>query len=382
MGQKTRNPKGCVSIINDANRIRLRWRFQKSRYSLNLFVFSKSNLSQARRIARQIEKDVVHDCFDTSLKKYKPLTNHEPPPVVVIETLVQHFEDWVKNYRNMDCERDIDYNSTRNMLLRWGKFDTSTVVIHLNNESFGATTYNRRLNLLKLFFTWTTKKKVTELNPLEDVSPKKVRRTEKPKRKPFTEEEIKRILDAFKNDTFCSPCSFFKHSHYYPFVYFCFKVGPRNGEAIGLRVSNVDITNNLVHIKEQLARTIKGTNPSARQRKDTKNGKHRVLPLGDDLKDVLVPLLENKNPDDLVFTSPKRLPINDASFQKRILGKILEALCIAPRNLYAARHTFGSRCIEAGLTPVMTAFLMGNSPQTALRNYTHQISLPSHLPKI
>src|SRR5690242_7313413 len=118
MGQKTRNPKGCVSIINDANRLRLRWRFQKKRYSLNLFVFSKANLSQARKIARQIEKDVVHNCFDISLKKYNPLTNHEPPPVVVVKTLVQHFQDWVKNYRNMDCERDIDYNSTRNMLLR------------------------------------------------------------------------------------------------------------------------------------------------------------------------------------------------------------------------------------------------------------------------
>ena len=68
MGQKIRNLKGCVSIINDANPLRFRWRFQKKRYSLNLFVFSKFNLSQARKIARQIEKDIVHSYFDISLK--------------------------------------------------------------------------------------------------------------------------------------------------------------------------------------------------------------------------------------------------------------------------------------------------------------------------
>jgi integrase len=30
----------------------------------------------------------------------------------------------------------------------------------------------------------------------------------------------------------------------------------------------------------------------------------------------------------------------------------------------------------------MTAFLMGNNPETALRNYTHQITIPKELPNI
>jgi integrase len=360
----------------------LRWRFQKKRYSLNLFVFSKSNLLQAKKIARQIEKDIVHNCFDTSLKKYKPLTNHEPPPVVIVKTLVEHFQDWVKNYRNMDCERDIDYNSTRNMLLRWGKFDTSTIVIHLNNELFGARTYNRRLNLLKGFFTWTTKNKITEMNPLEDVLPRKVRQTEKPNRKPFTEDEIKRILEAFRNNTFCPKSSSFKHSHYYPFVFFIFKTGVRNAEAVGLRVQHINAANSQITIKEVLARTLKGTNPSARIRKETKNGKQRALPFTDDLKEVLLPLINGKKPDDLMFTSPNGLAIDDNMFQKRVFSKILKGLNIEHRVLYACRHTFNSRCIQAGINPVTTAFLMGNNPETALRNYTHLLSLPSELPNI
>jgi integrase len=61
---------------------------------------------------------------------------------------------------------------------------------------------------------------------------------------------------------------------------------------------------------------------------------------------------------------------------------VLKELKLEERVLYACRHTFGSRCIHEGLTPVMTAFLMGNNPETALRNYTHLIELPKGLPSI
>jgi integrase len=76
------------------------------------------------------------------------------------------------------------------------------------------------------------------------------------------------------------------------------------------------------------------------------------------------------------------MAIDDRMFQNRVFKIVLKELKIRERDLYACRHTFGSRCIEAGMTPVMTAFLMGNNPETALRNYTHQISLPDSLPKI
>ncbi len=61
MGQK--NAKGSVSIYNASGRIRLRWRCQKKRYSLNLFLFNKANLLQAKKIALQIEHDLLADSF-------------------------------------------------------------------------------------------------------------------------------------------------------------------------------------------------------------------------------------------------------------------------------------------------------------------------------
>jgi len=149
----TKNVQGTVSIESISKRIRLRWRFQKNRYSLNLFHFNKANLLRSKKTALQIENDLATDNFDVSLNRYKPAAMQEKSPTD--KTLVDHFQDWVKNYRNMDCDRDIDYYSTRSMMLRWGSFDSLTLLHHFNNEKFAATTYNRRLTLLKNFFAWS-----------------------------------------------------------------------------------------------------------------------------------------------------------------------------------------------------------------------------------
>jgi integrase len=192
MGQK--NPKGSVSIENAAGRLRLRWRYQSKRYSLNLFSHSKANLLQAKKIACTIENDMVNDSFDCSLIKYG---KNETGVQNEKKSIVEHYEYWVSAYRNMDCDRHVHYHAKRNMMQRWG-------------------------TLLKKFFGWLLKQKVIQINPLEDVQPKKVKKGAKRSRKPFTEEEITKILHAFKNNTCCPTSSRYKHSHYYPVVYFIF----------------------------------------------------------------------------------------------------------------------------------------------------------------
>jgi integrase len=209
-----------------------------------------------------------------------------------------------------------------------------------------------------------------------------VKKTEKQDRIPFTEEEIRLILDAIKNDRFCPSSSRYKHSFYYPFIYFIFKTGVRNAEAVGLRVGSLDFKNKTIIIKEALARTVKGTHAAARVRKETKNGKQRFLPMTDDLEELLKPAIVGKDADDLVFQSFSGGAIDDRMFQRRVFSVVLMELNIPHRVLYACRHTFGSRCIESGINPVMTAFLMGNNAETALRNYTHQINIPKNLPEI
>jgi len=51
------------------------------------------------------------------------------------------------------------------------------------------------------------------------------------------------ILDEINHDRFCPSTSGYKHSFYYPFIYFIFKVWVRNAEAIGLRVGSIEFNN-------------------------------------------------------------------------------------------------------------------------------------------
>ena len=106
MGQK--NSKGSVSVFQNTKRIRLRWRYQQKRYSLNLFYFSKANL-QAKDITLQIEQDMLNGSFDATLQCYKPVAVQEAV-IPLSKTRVGHFVDWMKNYRNKNCERDINCN--------------------------------------------------------------------------------------------------------------------------------------------------------------------------------------------------------------------------------------------------------------------------------
>ena len=374
-----KNQKGTVSVENYKGRIRLRWRYQAKRYSLSLTAYSKQNLYQARILALEIEQDILTNMFDFTLIKYggKDANSNKKS-----KSIVANFEDWVSFYKQMDCEKHTNYNSTRNMLRKWNQVSQNNIVKKLNAETFCSSTYNRRLTILKSFVNWLIEQRVWTFNPLLSVDNKKNKTIKNPNRTPFTEEEIHKILSAFKLNTACSSHSNFKHIHYYPFIYFIFKTGCRPSEAVGLRVSSIDFKNEVITIKEVLARTIKHTSSLHRVRKETKNGKIRSLPLTQDLIDVLKPLIDNKIADDLVFLSPKGKAIDDKNFQARIFRQVLNKLEIPPRVLYACRHTFGSRCIDGGLSPVMTAFLMGNSPEVALKNYTHQIQIPKNLPEI
>lgn len=377
MGHK--NQKGTVSITDYKGRIRLRWRHGGKRYSINLKAYSELNLLHAKKVALQVEQDIVLGTFDSSLSRYTGKDTKDSLPKMNFTEL---FEFWVKNYKQMDCEVHTNYNSTRNMIRKWGRVDSGNILSKFNSQPNLAVTYNRRLTILRTYIDWLVDQQLWDANPLSTVQRKKVKRKMLVERQPFTEEEIGRILQAFRTNEACSKYSNTKHSFYYPFIYFMFKTGVRNAEAIGLRVKHVNLVKKQITIKEVLARTLKSTGSENRVRKSTKNDKERILPLTADLEAVLKPLLTQRSPDSLVFLSPTKKSMDDENFRKRVFFPVLDFLGIRRRVLYACRHTFGSRCIDAGITPVMTAFLMGNNPETALRRYTHQLSIPDALPSV
>ena len=121
-----------------------------------------------------------------------------------------------------DCEKHIDYWAARNMIKRWDIISVNNVVKRLNAEKINERTYNERLSLLRSFYDWLVKYKLESANPFQDLLPRKVNKRINPKRKPFTADEIGKILFAIKNDTFVSKSSRYNHCSLLSISIFCF----------------------------------------------------------------------------------------------------------------------------------------------------------------
>ncbi|WP_142684449.1 tyrosine-type recombinase/integrase [Chitinophaga polysaccharea] len=258
----------------------------------------------------------------------------------------------------------------------------------MNVEKWSVSTYNRRLNMLSAFFTWLKDSGIIASNPLLYVSSRRVNGQEKQQNKknerriPLSEEEIAVFLEAIRLDTHCHKCSPIKHSFYYPFLKFIFLTGVRNAEAVGLKVKHINFDLNTIEISEAFARTNKGTHHAARISKDTKAGNVRYLPMTDELRELLLTQVKGKNPDDFVFPSPKGLSIDDRMLQRRVIKPLLVQLKFGNRDLYVARHCFGTRAVQQGMPLTDVAYLMGHTTiKTAINNYV-DVSKPAvALPK-
>ena len=401
-----RNLKGTVSICKDKNTIRLRWRYKTKRYSLNLFLYNKSNLLRAKKIALAIEDDIARNAFDESLNRYKAIITQfsqkhstedgeshshieETPPKEVSGganfqiSILEDFDRYIAAKSMDPHSEDLSsyYTQTKAMLQKWGDFDPEDAPALLSKERFGPKTFNDRRNCLYKFFSWLVRKRKVQDNPLAEVSTKKRQRNAE-QRKPFTEKEIAMILDALKNDRFRKKCSRYSHAQYYPIVAFMIQTGVRNGEAIGLQVRDVLWQTGEIMICRALARTSKGSNEAARKEKGTKTNNVRFIPMNNFLFDLLKPLCVRKKGTDLVFTNESGRMIDDRMFQRRIFKPLLKELKIQDRDLYACRHTFATRVVQTGIKAHEVAYLMGDNLQTVIANYYHKEKITVVLPSV
>ena len=377
-----KTPKGSVAVENSNNRLRLRWSCEGQRYCLALGLpYSPVNLKPAQKTANQIELDVASGNFDPTLDKYgnKQTTAVRTPKKVNNEHLLPVWDKWVSTLGLSSRTLNGHYRAIRRHIERVNPSLTDTTWYECI-QSLSPTVFNDYLRYLKKCLEWAVVEKLVPENPYTRI---KRRKTTKQIVKPFTTDEITRILNAFKSDQFCPKSSAYKHSHYADFVEFLFLSGVRISEAIGLQVKHVDFERNEVFICSVLARGDKGqTNAANRVRKETKTGNVRHLTMTPRLKEMLQARCDRLKPDELIFPSPNDNSIDDRMFLRRQWKPVLEGLGIEYRRLYVARHTLASMAIEQGFPLTSVAYLLGHADTTMVsRVYGHMINRPS-LPKI
>lgn len=187
----------------------------------------------------------------------------------------------------------------------------------------------------------------------------------KPKEQhPWNITELNTFLLATSN---CRYFPIFKLSSYY---------GMRKGEVLGLRIKDIEIGSEqtkdgyygLIHIRQQVS--LVNNIPTIRSRLKTKSSE-RDLPVTKEVKDLLLPLLENKEDEELLFHTKNNTPISPNNLLRAFKreAKKNNLRCV---TFHSLRHTACTLLRDAGVDVKTAQVILGHAdPTTTLRIYQH-----------
>ncbi|ESA38092.1 site-specific recombinase [Leptolyngbya sp. Heron Island J] len=347
--------KGEVKVNVDKGWLRLRWSYQGKRHVMAIGLLdTPANRALAAAKAEVIRADMLSNQFDKSLVKYR----YEQIDALTVLELYQKYVDWK---RRQVTKRSLDkYFGLRSQLETYFGSRQADRVIEDHALDFrdwllkrlSPATARERIGMMRSCWSWAIGKKLVADNPWKNV---RVKAPPKQRPRPFTQDEYRRILEAFAEH----------HPHYLDFVKFLMGVGCRPGEAAGLRWG---------HLSDGCDRIWIGESWGRGERKPTKTNRDRAFKLSADLVEMLRKRQPTKvRPDDLVFTSAEGNPIDDHNFRRRHWTPALDIASVPYRKPYNTRHSFISQALDQGWSVSEIASITGNSEETILRHYTGSV---------
>lgn len=147
-------------------------------------------------------------------------------------------------------------------------------------------------------------------------------------------------------------------------------MGLRVGEALALRYGDIDLRKNVINVNKTLT---KDKNERVIMGDTTKTyAGIREVPIPEFIKDSIIEqmVIAENNPDKQLFISNNGKLI-DGKNVNRILKERLTKLGIEGITTHSLRHTYGTRCVEAGMRAVALQRLMGHTDvSVTLNTYT------------
>jgi integrase len=310
-----------ISIGTNKGWLRLRWRHEGKFFSMNVGLQdSPTNRAYAQQIAGRIQFDILGNQFDETLLKYRPCILGQKHTELSVPQLFKRFTEHQFKAKGLAPGSRRRYEPIQSCLEQHLNVPAHQIGDRVAGnyaaqllERLASRTAKERLWMLAACWDWAQGRyHVTSENPwtaqVQRIKPSPQQRV-----KPFTAGEVKAIIGAFRSSQ--------HYAHYADFVVFLFGAGCRFGEAAGLRWGHVADDFKTVWIGESVSRG---------HRKSTKTGKSRTVVLSKLVSEMLTDRRQakligrNANPDDLIFPSPKGLPIDDHNFRNRAWKMILE----------------------------------------------------------
>lgn len=359
-----------VYIEKDRSRLRIRMVYQgkKHQFSTGL-TDTKTNRAYVQGVASRIELDMASGHFDPTLLKYRPNAVGSNPAGVSCPDLFEQYVKAIAKDKNLHPGSLRRYQGCTSHVRK-----SLCVQAHQVNETMAGNfaavllesvsnrTAKEYLWMLQSCWDWAQNRYHVTLENPWTAQIQRIKANPQQRVKPFTAGEVKAIIRAFRGSTY--------YSHYADFVFFLFGTGCRFGEAAGLK---------WCHVSDDFQAVWVGESVSRGYRKSTKTGKARTVMLSLSVSQMLTDRRQAKligrqaSPEDLVFPSPKGLPIDDGNFRNRAWRTILEQCRITYRKPYATRHTAVSHALANGANYIDVAQASGHDPKVMHQHYAHVI---------
>jgi len=164
-------------------------------------------------------------------------------------------------------------------------------------------------------------------------------------------DEARRMLDELK------PAS----TRYFTFVFLALRTGMRKGEILALHWRSIDFEGRRLTVEYSAWRGQLGT---------PKSGKTRVIPMSDDLVDVLR-AWRRESSGDVVFPNRQGGVSYCCHYVTRLLHAALERAGLRRIRFHDLRHTFASHLVLAGCSLKVVQVLLGHSSVKMTERYAH-----------
>lgn len=249
------------------------------------------------------------------------------------------------------------------------KIKVSDIKLFLSNQkSKSNSDIDKIYSSLNTTFELAISQGIIDKNPLNDKTVLKPK-SNKPDKKVrgFTQEEQKKFLEALKDYKPKANKNYYKSQFLISLM-----TGMRMGEVNALTLKDIDLDNKEIHIYKTVT---KDTNGKAKLGAATKTmAGQRIIPIPESLIPILKNVIDNyvSNENNLLFVNKSNGGVISTGQVNSTFKRLCEKVNLEVDGQHMLRHTYATRCIEAGVSaPVLKTYLGHTDISTTINTYVN-----------